>query len=333
MPINARNTPPVQRPIPQLPQGKPFKVGLMSDGHEGYAQIAEAIRRLNREHVVATFDLGDASEQGQAIEYDHYIKAIAGSDAPVRVLPGNHDQPVSHHVPLVHGTETEVANSGPDRGVGRAFLERFGMQPGSYDLGSVHLTTLDNSRGSLGREQMAFLARDLAAHPGEAKVVLLHEPPFFSRVPRYQQWLNRKLPAIFANVTMNDPAELARFHRLMVQHGVQQVVAGHTHQGWETVKDGVTYTVVRATGGKLLHPGDRHGYGVLEFDGKRVRVRQEAISEPGGKLGWAMGNLRYFLRERKLLKQPLPPLIPLNFRGIMPEGERLAARPERLPHL
>jgi len=114
----------------------------------------------------------------------------------VRFIPGEHDASL-------------------DRGA--AFKEMFGPSYYTFDHKGAHFIALDNVSdpgARLGDEQLAWLGKDLAAQPADARIVVLTHRPLFDLVPKWD-WATR------------DGAQAVA---LLMPHKNVTVFYGHIHQ-------------------------------------------------------------------------------------------------------
>jgi 3',5'-cyclic-AMP phosphodiesterase len=148
---------------------------------------------------------GDLTEHSDDAEYDQVRELLASLDAPLFVLPGNHDDPAAlrRHfaVPGVDGGPVQYA----------------------ADLGGLRLVVVDTTRpgenpGALTEDRLSWLDAALAAEPGTPTVLAMHHPPLFTGIP--------PLDAIGL------PAEDRRaLGAVMERHPhVCRIVAGHMHR-------------------------------------------------------------------------------------------------------
>jgi 3',5'-cyclic AMP phosphodiesterase CpdA len=146
---------------------------------------------------------GDLAEHAVDAEYEHVRELVAPLEAPLYVLPGNHD----------------------DR---RALRRNFGLpgdgEPVQYaaDVGPLRLVVLDSTRpdedvGELGAERLGWLDEALAAAPGTPTLLALHHPPLLTGIPAFDEI---GLPAA-------DRRALARVIEAHPQ--VRRIVGGHVH--------------------------------------------------------------------------------------------------------
>ena len=171
---------------------------------EGLAAAVESIRgiRPRPDAVVVTGDLADhASDE----EYELLRELLAPLEAPIHVLPGNHD----------------------DR---RALHRHFGVPGGdgepvqyAVDLGPLRLVVLDTTipgkdSGALGPERVGWLDAELGAAPQQLTLVAMHHPPIVLGIPAWDQ----------IGLPLADRQALSE---VLGRHGhVRRLVAGHVHR-------------------------------------------------------------------------------------------------------
>jgi 3',5'-cyclic-AMP phosphodiesterase len=169
----------------------------------GLASTVDAVLRLpdRPDAVLLTGDLADHADDD---EYEVVKQLMARIDAPLYVLPGNHDD--------------------RSRMRGHFDLPGRGDAPVQYsaDIGPLRLLVVDSTRpgevsGEFPREQLAWLESLLAEAPDRPTVVAMHHPPFQIGGAA---WDRIGLP-------VTDRAGLAA---VLARHPqVQRVVAGHVH--------------------------------------------------------------------------------------------------------
>jgi 3',5'-cyclic-AMP phosphodiesterase len=192
-----------------------FTLVQLSDPHVGadwghgdpvakLAAAVESVRGLvpRPDAVVIS---GDLAEHGAADEYEQVHELAARLEAPLYVLPGNHDE--------------------------RAALRRhFGLpgadaEPVQYaaDVGPVRLVALDTTRpgedrGELDADRLAWLEATLAAAPDVPTLLALHHPPLVTGIPAHDEY---GLP----------PADRRTLAEVVAAHPqVQRIVGGHVHR-------------------------------------------------------------------------------------------------------
>ena len=148
---------------------------------------------------------GDLTEHSDDAEYDQVRELLAPLDAPLFVLPGNHDDPA--------GLRRHFVVPGADSG------------PVQYaaDLGGLRLVVVDTTRpgenpGTLDEERLSWLDAELTAEPGTPTVLAMHHPPLFTGIP----------PLDAIGLPTEDRRALGV---VMERHPqVRRIVAGHMHR-------------------------------------------------------------------------------------------------------
>jgi Icc protein len=193
----------------------PFILAQLSDPHIGaewaggdpVARFAEAVTsvRAMPSQPDALLVSGDLADNASDAEYELVRELLAPLQAPLYVLPGNHD----------------------DR---RALHRHFGV-PGadgdpvqySVDLGPMRLVVLDTTRpaedpGALDAERLGWLDAELATAPEVPTLLAMHHPPLVTGVPA---WDELGLPA----------ADRRALGDVLERHQqVRRIVAGHVHR-------------------------------------------------------------------------------------------------------
>jgi Icc protein len=196
---------------------RPFVLAQLSDPHigadwadtdadpaAGLAAAVDSVRSM-RPHPDAVLVSGDLADHATDAEYEQVLELLAPLQAPVYVLPGNHD----------------------DR---RALHRHFGVpgaggEPVQYsaDLGPLRLVVLDTTRpgedpGALDAERLGWLDAELATSPELPTLLAMHHPPLATGVPA---WDELGLPATDRRAL----GEVVDRHRQ-----VRRLVAGHMHR-------------------------------------------------------------------------------------------------------
>jgi 3',5'-cyclic-AMP phosphodiesterase len=148
---------------------------------------------------------GDLADHADDAEYEQLRELLAPLEAPLYVLPGNHDD--------------------------RAALRRhFGVpgagdEPVQYatDVGPLRLVVLDSTRagedeGELDADRLAWLEATLAAAPDTPTLLALHHPPLLTGIPAFDE-------------IGFDAADRRALGRVVEAHPqVRRIVGGHVHR-------------------------------------------------------------------------------------------------------
>ena len=166
----------INRPSFLLAQLSDPHIGATWAGSESVPRFAAAVEsvRAVRPQPDAVLVSGDLADHATDEEYEQVRELLAPLEAPLYVLPGNHD----------------------DRG---ALRRHFGV-PGdadesvhySVDLGPLRLVVLDTTRpgedpGELDAEQLAWLDAELAAAPERLTMLAMHHPPLVTGIPLWDE--------------------------------------------------------------------------------------------------------------------------------------------------
>jgi len=230
----------------------------ISDTHIGFdkdanpdpvATAREAIAKINALAAPPAFVLhtGDLTHAQKAGAFD----TIAGLLQEVRAgglftVPGEHD----------------VFSDG-----GKEYLERFGrgtLGSGwqSFDHGGAHFVGLVNvldfksgQVGTLGREQLAWLERDVAGLSASTPVVVFTHIPLWAVYPEWG-W-----------VTSDGQQALGTLRRF----GSVTVLNGHVHQVMQKIEGNVTFHTALSTAYPQPAPGTAPGPGPLKVPAEQLR--------------------------------------------------------------
>jgi Icc protein len=191
----------------------PFLVAQLSDPHIGAdwipldpaALLAAAVAAVGRLRPDVVIVSGDLVEGARDEEYEQVRDALAPLEAPVHVLPGNHDDRDALH-----------RHFGAPGGDG---------QPVQYsaDHGPIRLVVTDSTapgheHGELDADRLAWLEAELAAAPERPTLVAMHHPPLVTGAP-----------AIDA-IALREDGRRALEEVLARHPQVLKVIAGHVHR-------------------------------------------------------------------------------------------------------
>jgi 3',5'-cyclic AMP phosphodiesterase CpdA len=218
---SCRTTPPPRE------AGAPTRIALISDlhvmGNTTNAQqrlyplrLAKAVEAVNRAQVDLVVVAGDLTEHGTAAEFARFKHAMREINAPVCVVPGNHD--VGNKA--IPGGKKEATNFGRTRNYeldfGRCFYAR--------EFAGVRIIGLNSclfgTRLARERQMWDFLEEQLAAPSKFPTLLVQHHPPFLKSV--------EEPGGEYFNM---EPYPRARLLALAKQGGVKAVLSGHLHRG------------------------------------------------------------------------------------------------------
>ena len=231
-------------------RASPFLLVQLSDSHIGadwgdgdsvarLAAAVESVRNLvpNPDAVLITGDLADHATE---VEYEEARDLLATLEAPLHVLPGNHD----------------------DRGTLRRLFGVPGAdsEPVQYavDLGPLQLVVIDSTRpgedrGELDADRLGWLAATLEAAPDTPTLLAMHHPPVATGIPAIDEI---GLP----------PAERQALGKVIEAHPqVRRIVAGHMHRTVSAELAGRTVLAVPST----------YVQARLEFGAEEIRLSTE----------------------------------------------------------
>lgn len=162
------------------------------------------------DHVVLT---GDLTHDGQERTYEHLREALGDWADSAWLLPGNHDD-----------RSLVVRRSAAD---GRAIQSRptndrvtFSFAAGAWRVIGLDTLIPGELRGEIGREQLAWLAAELAQHSTSPTLIFMHHPP----VEVGSAWLDR--------IGLTDRAAFGALVESSPQ--VKLICCGHIHQEFES---------------------------------------------------------------------------------------------------
>ncbi|GGB95430.1 3',5'-cyclic adenosine monophosphate phosphodiesterase CpdA [Novosphingobium endophyticum] len=210
---------------------------------------------------------GDMTEFGDAPSYARLAEMVRGCPFPVAPMVGNHD-----------AREAMLA-AFPDCPTGDGFVQY------ALDLGPLRvlvLDTLEEGRhgGAFCKRRAAWLAGELAAHPGKPTLIAMHHPPFESGIA----WLD------------TDEREdwIVRLAETVRGHGqIRGIVAGHLHRTIHALWEGIPVAVTGSTAATValdLNPVDPDkpdgramittelpAYALHRWDGRRLVSHVESV--------------------------------------------------------
>lgn len=121
-----------------------------------------------RQRPQAVVITGDLTDFGRPAEYAHLAELLAPLDAPVYLLPGNHDD------------RDQMRRSFPDHawlGSEGEFIQ-YSVQVGHFRLVTLDTCEPGKSHGTLDAPRLQWLERELDAYRHQPVVIAMHHPPF-----------------------------------------------------------------------------------------------------------------------------------------------------------
>lgn len=235
-----------------------FSFLQISDSHVGFNKPAnphaldtlnEAIGKVKALPSKPAFMLhtGDITHLSKAEEFDNASQSIGAAGLDVHYVPGEHD--------LVD----------PDNG--KAYLDRYGKgtkgagwysfdQSGAHFIGLVNVVGMKpGGMGSLGPEQLAWLADDLKALSDSTPVVVFAHIPLWAVYPQWGWGTDDASQAL---------ALLKRF-------GSVTVLNGHIHQLMQKVEGNVAFYTARSTAFPQPEPGKASSPGPMVVPAEKLR--------------------------------------------------------------
>jgi len=227
--------------------------GDSRDDKDGiFPQILSAVDDSDMEFLLHTGDMVNMDTPG---EWDLYREATARFRKPLRVVIGNHE---------LYGGGT------PEK-----FAERFRLPGSSWSFThkDAHFAIVDNAKGTFPDDTLAWLDRDLAAHPKgkggiTTLVVAMHIPPDTDGTNPH-------------GTRFDYEERSAKLLAILKRHGVDAVLSGHEHmqhvEDWEGV-----LLLVSGGAGAPLAPFQRYGYYRIDVENGRVTETFQRV-RPAGK--------------------------------------------------
>ncbi len=218
-----------------------FSFVQLSDSHIGFSKPANPDARKTFDAAIDKvlampgdpafiIQTGDITHTAKPAEFDDALQMLKRAKLDAHFSPGEHDI-------------TDAATRD-------AYLERFGKGAGggwyAFDHGGVHFVSLNNvvdlkknGLGSLGPEQLAWLADDLKGKSDSTPIVVFCHIPLWMIAPDWGWGTEDSAQAL---------ALLARF-------GSVTVLNGHIHQVMQKVEGNVAFHTARSTAFPQPAPG------------------------------------------------------------------------------
>jgi len=245
----------------------------ISDSHVGFDKPAnpnalgtleEAINKVKALHVKPSFMIhtGDITHLSKDKEFDDAQHIISQAGLDTHYVPGEHD----------------IIDAEP----GALYKQRYGKNAKgsgyySFDQNGVHFVGLVNvanlkggGLGSLGPDQLAWLADDLKAKSASTPIVVFAHIPLWTV---YEKW----------GWGTDDGAQALA---LLKKFGSVTVLNGHIHQIVQKVEGNVTFHTARSTAFPQPAPGTAPSPGPMKVPDDKLRSLL-GIAEVNYKVGSA----------------------------------------------
>jgi 3',5'-cyclic-AMP phosphodiesterase len=190
---------------------------------------------------------GDVTHLSKAAEFDTADQIIKGAKLETHFIHGEHD---------VIGDD------------GKQYFERFGAKGAasggwySFDRGGVHFVALVNvlgftpgTGGTLGKEQIAWLEKDLKGKSASTPIVVLGHVPLW---PVYAQW----------GWATEDAAQAMTY---LKRFGSVTVLNGHIHQVVQKVEGKVSFQTAMSTAFPQPAAGEGPGPGPMKVPAEKLK--------------------------------------------------------------
>jgi len=227
--------------------------GDSRDDRDGiFPQILAAVDNSDMEFLLHTGDMVNKDSPG---EWDAYREATSRFRKPLRAAIGNHE---------LYGGGT------PEK-----FAERFGLPGSSWSFThkDAHFAIVDNAKGTFPDNTLAWLDRDLAAHPKgkdgiTTLVVAMHVPPASEGIRPH-------------GTRFDYEERSAKLLAILKRHGVDAVLSGHEHMQHVENREGVLLLISGGAGAPLA-PFQMYGFYRIDVESGTVRETFRRI-QPAGK--------------------------------------------------
>ena len=235
-----------------------FSFVQISDSHIGFDKPANPDTRATLDAAIGQIvalpvrpafmiHTGDVTHAATAQQFDDATQLIGRARLDVHYAPGEHD--------IV------------DAATRAAYLDRYGRGATgggwyAFDHGGVHFVSLvnvvdlkANGLGSLGAEQLAWLAADLSGRSASTPIVVFAHIPLWTIAPDWG-W------------GTEDSAEALK---LLARFGSVTVLNGHIHQLMQKVEGAVTFHTARSTAFPQPAPGTAPAPGPMRVPPSELR--------------------------------------------------------------
>jgi predicted phosphodiesterase len=206
--------------------GTSFTFAVMGDSQGNTLVLDEVVTAINERNPDFVLHLGDTVPKALDGLLDVFVGAIDQLDAPIWIMPGNHDVMYNDTI----------------------FYEYFDTGDYYLDRGDCRFISLDSATQDITDDQFSWLCDVLNESEGKRLFV-------FSHVPSYDPRGGEDEPH-----TLDDPSDCTRFQSIMSDYEIDYVLNGHIHIYHEEVMNETQYIISGGAGAALYAPPEEGGY-------------------------------------------------------------------------
>ncbi|HEY0224234.1 MAG TPA: metallophosphoesterase [Pseudolabrys sp.] len=242
----------------QAAEAKGLTFLQISDSHVGFDKPAnpnakgtleEAIARVGAIPAKPAFMIhtGDITHLSKPAEFDDADKIISQAKLDVHYVPGEHD---------IIDPDVKLYKERYGRGTKGSGYYSFDAN-GVHFMGLVNVANLKGGgMGSLGDEQLAWIADDLKGRSASTPLVVFAHIPLWTVYPEWG-W---------------GTEDSGRALSLMKRFGSVTVLNGHIHQVMQKVEGNVTFHTARSTAFPQPAPGTAPSAGPMKVPAEQLRT-------------------------------------------------------------
>ena len=203
--------------------------------HDTFVRVLQSARDWAQENARADDGepillTGDLAHDGRPETYKRLRDLLGDWLSRCHLIPGNHDNREA-----IRAVFPEVVADDAD------FIS-FSVDAAGWRLVGLDSLVEGETYGKIARQQLDWLERQLSQHPDQPTMLFLHHPPF----PVQSAWLDR--------IALRNPDELLEI--VSSQPQVRVISAGHVHQEFSNMVDGLQMLTSPSTGVQFLPQSD-----------------------------------------------------------------------------
>lgn len=221
--------------------------------------LSRAVEILDARDVDVALIAGDLTKDGEWWNFDRFDEHVGDLEAPIEVIPGNHDVPKvfdDHDVPSIEAFEDRYTPDGLPFATGIDDVTLIGLNSATMPDGSLAHTW----GGAVSREQLRWLEGVL--EETSTPIVAVHHNLFDLPEHDGSPW---------DNFPLRNAGEL---FDVLADHGVSLVVSGHHHVPAATRNDGVCEVILPAV---CSFP---HAVATIDVDERGTTVTMHPVATP-----------------------------------------------------